>query len=181
LQSQITYTESELVFALQQKEENAFTYLYDNYAGALNGVVFAMVKDYTLSEDIVQDAFVKIWNNIANYDAEKGRLFTWMKKLIHNLTLDTIKSKGYKNQHKITSDEFALVNIETPNEVLSKIERTEFQHKLANLESKQKQIIDMCYFQGYTQQEIANELDMPLGSVKTKMRYAIIELRKIFN
>ncbi len=176
------YTEYELVRSLQNREEVAFSYLYDNYAGALNGIINAMVNDLALSEDILQETFLKIWRNIGNYDESKGKLFTWMRTIAHNLTLDTIKSKQYKQQSKVTSDEFAVTNIQDKNMGIdSKLDSADLKNKIGKLEHKQKIILDMSYFQGYTQEEIAKALEMPVGTVKTKLRSAIIELRKILN
>ena len=90
------YSEQELVNDLQQQDQQAFSYLYDNYSSALFGLIFKMVNDKELAEDILQEAFVKIWNNFSNYDSIRGRLFTWMINLTRNLTIDTLRSKGYK-------------------------------------------------------------------------------------
>src|SRR4051812_14493882 len=95
---------------LKQRDETAFAYLYDNYAGALNGVISRMVDDEQTAEDILQEAFVKIWNNFSQYDNTKGRLFTWMVNLTRNLTIDMLRSKGYKKQQKISGDENSVSN-----------------------------------------------------------------------
>ena len=94
------YNEDELVLMLQRQDQQAFAYLYDNYAPALNGVIFRLVEDKSLSEDILQEAFLKIWNNFSSYDRTKGRLFTWMMNLTKNLAIDTLRSKGYKKAVK---------------------------------------------------------------------------------
>ncbi len=179
--SRQSYTEQELVFSLKQKDEAAFSYLYDNYAAALNGVIYAMVNDFTISEDILQEAFLKIWNNIDAYDQTKGKLYTWMRRITHNLTLDTLKSNQHKYQSKVVSEESIITNVSVNNNVFTKLDSQDFKKKLQTLDKKQRLIIDMSYFQGYTQEEIAQELEMPVGTVKTKIRSAIIELRKIFN
>ena len=111
----IKYNEEELVQLLQQKDQQAFSYLYDNYAPALNAVICRMVEDQTLSEDILQEAFVKIWNNFNSYDKLKGRLFTWMVNLTRNLTVDTMRSKSYKKQTKISGDENSVNNLQDKN------------------------------------------------------------------
>jgi RNA polymerase sigma factor (sigma-70 family) len=165
---------------LRQKDQMAFSYLYDNYATALNGVIYAMVGDVTLTEDILQEAFVKIWKNIDAYDDTKGKLYTWIRRLTHNLTLDTLKSNQHKYRTKVVNDEMAVVNIQVSSTTLGKLDSLDFRKKLDMLDPKQRRIIDMSYYQGYTQEEIATELDMPVGTVKTKIRTAIIELRKVF-
>jgi len=178
LGSDIKYTEDELVAGLQQKDQQVFSYLYDNYAPALNAVIYKMVEDRELSEDILQEAFVKIWNNFTSYDKNKGRLFTWMLNLTRNLTIDTLRSKSYKKQSKISGDENVVSNIRDNNSVIEKFDSLGLVKQLENLKADQKQIIDMAYFSGFTQDEISKQLGIPLGTVKTKMRTAILELRK---
>ena len=172
------YTEDELVIHLQQRDQQAFSYLYDNYAAALNAVVYRMVENKELSEDIMQEAFVKIWNNFTSYDKTKGRLFTWMLNLTRNLTIDTLRSKGYKKQIKISSDENSVSNLQDSNFGIEKFDTLGLAKQLSTLKADQRQIIDMAYFNGFTQDEISKELGIPLGTVKTKMRTAILSLRK---
>ncbi|HUS00315.1 MAG TPA: sigma-70 family RNA polymerase sigma factor [Chitinophagaceae bacterium] len=173
------YSEEELVFALQQQDQGAFSYLYDNYSGALFGLIYKMVNDKELSEDILQEAFVKIWNNFTNYDSMKGRLFTWMINLTRNLTIDTLRSKGYKKQSKIYTDENSVNNLSDSTHAANKFDAMGIRKQLSLLKSDQKQLIDLAYFGGFTQDEISKQLGIPLGTVKTRMRAAILELRKL--
>jgi RNA polymerase sigma factor (sigma-70 family) len=179
LQAVNKYTEEELVDLLRRQDKPAFTYLYDNYAAALNGVIYRMVEDAALAEDILQEAFVKIWNNFNQYDHSKGRLFTWMLNLTKNLTIDTLRSKGYKKQSKISGDEYSVNNIPDTSSTLLKFDSLGIRKQLVNLKPEQRVIIEMAYFSGFTQDEIARELGVPLGTVKTRMRTAILELRKM--
>jgi RNA polymerase sigma-70 factor, ECF subfamily len=178
LSGPVKYTEEELVYQLGLKNQQAFSYLYDNYAPALNAVIYRMVEDQTLSEDILQEAFVKIWNSFNSYDKIKGRLFTWMVNITRNLTIDTMRSKGYKKQNKISGDENSVNNLQDNNSGIEKFDSMGVSKQLINLKPDQRQIIDLAYFKGYTQDEISKQLDIPLGTVKTKMRTAILELRK---
>lgn len=172
------YSEEELVVELQGRNQQAFSYLYDNYAGALNGVITRLVEDRELAEDILQEAFVKIWNNFSSYDTTKGRLFTWMINITRNLTIDTLRSKGYKKQQKISSDENSVSNYAESGAV-EKFDALGVRKQLVNLKPEQRVIIDLAYFNGYTQDEISKEMGIPLGTVKTRMRSAILELRKL--
>lgn len=175
----LKYSEEELVLLLKKKDQKAFAYLYDNYAAALNGVIYRMVEDKELSEDILQEAFVKIWNNFANYDPGKGRLFTWMLNISKNLTIDTLRSKGYKKQQKISSDENSVSNYGDTSINNDRFDSMGLRKQVSVLKPEQKSIIDLAYFGGYTQEEISKEMGIPLGTVKTRMRAAIMELRKI--
>jgi RNA polymerase sigma-70 factor (ECF subfamily) len=173
------YSEEELVYSLQQQDEQAFSYLYDNYSGALFGLICKMVSDRELAEDILQEAFIKIWNNFSSYDTVKGRLFTWMINLTRNLTIDTLRSKGYKQQSKIYSDENSVNNVSDSTRAAEKFDAMGIRNQLSLLTNDQRQIIDLAYFGGLTQDEISKQLGIPLGTVKTRMRAAIIELRKV--
>lgn len=173
------YSEEELVSLLQSKDQPAFSYLYDNYAPALKAVIMRMVDDVQIAEDILQEAFVKIWNNFSQYDAAKGRLFTWMINITRNLTIDTLRSKGYKKQQKISQDENFVSSTQDKNFYSTKFDTIGLRKQVQNLKPDQKIIIDLAYFNGYTQEEISKEMSIPLGTVKTRMRSAIIELRKL--
>jgi RNA polymerase sigma-70 factor, ECF subfamily len=138
-----------------------------------------MIDDEYLSEDILQEAFVKIWNNFEQYDSTKGRLFTWMINITRNLTIDTLRSKSYKKSQKISSDEFIVSNVADKNSNITKFDTLGLQKEVQKLKADQKIIIDLAYFNGYTQEEISKEMHIPLGTVKTRMRSAISELRKL--
>jgi RNA polymerase sigma-70 factor (ECF subfamily) len=173
------YSEEDLVLAMQQQDQSAFSYLYDNYSGALFGLIYKMVNDKELAEDILQEAFMKIWNNFSSYDNMKGRLFTWMINLTRNLTIDTLRSKGYKKQSKIYTSENSVNNLSDPAYAADKFDAMGIRKQLILLKNDQKQLIDLAYFGGFTQDEISKQLGIPLGTVKTRMRAAILELRKI--
>jgi RNA polymerase sigma-70 factor (ECF subfamily) len=100
LNSKTTYSEQELVALLQQRNEKAFGYLYDNYSGALYGIVHSIVTDKEVANDVLQIVFVNIWRKIELYDAAKGRLFTWMLNIARNAAIDEVRSKGYRASQK---------------------------------------------------------------------------------
>jgi RNA polymerase sigma factor (sigma-70 family) len=178
LGSEVKYSEDELVLLLQQRNQDAFSYLYDNYAGALNATILKIVDNKVLAEDILQDAFVKIWHNFSSYDKSKGRLFTWMLNITKNLTIDTIRSKGYRNQMKISSDENSVSEVQDAQTGIDKYDAMGMRKQLLQLKPDLRTIIDLSYFGGFTQDEIAKIIGIPIGTVKTRMRTALIELRK---
>lgn len=170
-----------MVSGLRTRNQQAFSYLYDNYSGALNGIIYRMVDNDHLREDILQEVFVKIYNNFAQYDSTKGRLYTWMANLTRNLTIDTLRSKGYKKQKKILANENTVITQEDKNYTAEQHDGIGLDKRLGQLKPEQKIVIDLAYFNGYTQDEIAKEIGIPLGTVKTRMRSAIIALRKIMD
>ena len=179
MQNTSHYSEEELIAQLRDRNQAAFTYLYDNYSSALNGIIYRMVDNEHLREDILQEAFVKIWNNFSQYDSTKGRLFTWLANLTRNLTIDTLRSKGYKKQQKILTNENSVVNHEDKNFSADQHDSIGLNKTIDKLKPEQQLVIDLAYFNGYTQDEIAKEVGIPLGTVKTRMRSAIIALRKL--
>lgn len=180
LSSTIIYTEPVLVALLQQQNRDAFSYLYDHYAPALNGVIFRMVEDRELTEDILQEVFLKIWHNFPNYDPAKGRLFTWMLQLTKNLTIDILRSKDYRQQQQIYGDENSVSEIAGLDNGNGKLDAIGLNKHILQLKPEHRILIDLAYFNGYTQEEIAKQTGIPLGTVKTRLRAAIIELKKIF-
>ena len=176
---ELKYSEEELIELLKARDETAFAYLYDHYCGALMGVIFRMLENRELSEDILQESFVKIWNNFSQYDSKKGRLFTWMVNLTRNLTIDTMRSKDFKKQTKIRQTEESVSNVSDPAGGSSNFDALGVRKYVDLLSPDQKQIVDLAYFEGFTQEEISQRLNMPLGTVKTRMRAAINQLRKI--
>jgi RNA polymerase sigma-70 factor (ECF subfamily) len=175
----IKYNEEELIALLKGGDESAFAYLYDNYSAALYGIIYRIINNNQLAEDILQEAFVKIWNNFSSYDASKGRLFTWMVNIARNLSIDTTRGKSYKQQMKIQSNENAVTNASNRVNENERFDLLGVRQQLTALKEDQKQIIDLAYFQGFTQNEISQKLGIPLGTVKTKIRTAILELKKI--
>jgi RNA polymerase sigma factor (sigma-70 family) len=178
LRPSLTYTEAELVQGLKARDEKVFSYVYDHYSPALYGVALKVVNDETTAVDVLQEIFLKIWRGIERYDAEKGRLFTWMLNIARNTAIDTLRSRSHKLGLKMQEignghhqQEQLTVQQSFDHLGLSKV--------LDQLNKEQRIIIDLAYYRGCTQEEIAKILDMPLGTVKTRMRNAIIQLRNI--
>ena len=160
------YSEDELVSLLQNKDAQAFSYLYDNYSAALYGIIYKMVEEKELAEDILQEAFVKIWNSFASYNNTKGRLFTWMLNVARNLTIDTLRSKGYKKQAKIQGFENSVNNVTDTSGGTAQFDSLGIRRHLTLLKNDQKQIIDLAYFSGFTQEEIAVSIAVPARSLR---------------
>ncbi|TJY66985.1 sigma-70 family RNA polymerase sigma factor [Sphingobacterium alkalisoli] len=179
--SPIHYLEEKtLISLLQNKDQRAFNYLYDNYAGALYGVIIRIVRSKTYADEVIQDVFVKIWNHVDTFDATKGRLYTWMINIARNVAIDCIKSKGVQNEQKNQSLPNIVDDKEKHNFTIAEdVDFIGFKNVLNELKTDWKLLIEMAYFEGYTQQEIAVKLDIPIGTVKTRTRGALLELKRI--
>jgi RNA polymerase sigma factor (sigma-70 family) len=177
----ISLSEDELVLALKNREKVAIEALYDMYSSSLYGVICRIVVDVETSEDVLQETFVKIWNSFSGYSSEKGRLFTWMVNIARNMAIDKIRSKDFKNQNKNHELENNVTFIDEQINTVYKPELLGIKELVATLKPEQKLILDLVYFKGYTHVEAADELGIPLGTIKTRLRMAILELRKHFN
>lgn len=174
----VTYEEGELISLLQNKNDQAFSYLYDNYAGALYGVVKQIVTDTELCNDVLQEVFVSIWKKIDTYDPAKGRLFTWMLNIARNASIDKVRSRNYQQslkQQPIDDNELShpVVRQGIDDFGLKKV--------LMKLKNEQRMLVDLSYYQGYTHEQIAKALNIPLGTVKTRLRSALVQLRTMLS
>ncbi|MVM41518.1 sigma-70 family RNA polymerase sigma factor [Spirosoma sp. HMF3257] len=175
-------SESVLIEKLIQRDQQAFQWLYDQYSPALYGVVLRIVRDDEQAADLLQDIFVKIWKNLDGYDASKGRLFTWMLNVARNTAIDSLRARKTQPASAIrTDDENVHIvdrqhNTEQPNP-----EHIGIKDIVEKLRPERKQLIDLVYFGGYTHEEAAEKLNLPLGTVKTRVRAALQELKQLFN
>lgn len=168
----------ELVCMLKQRTRESFAELYDKYSPALYGIICKIINDATAAEDVLQEAFVKIWKNIDNYAEEKGALFTWVLSIARHTAIDYLRSKQNKLRYQIqncNSTEYIEKSapVHPENTCLS------YRNIIAKLEPKYRQVLDLVYFFGYTQDEVSKMLDLPLGTVKTRARTGLQMLRKL--
>jgi RNA polymerase sigma-70 factor (ECF subfamily) len=177
----IKIPEDQLVALLKAKDEKAFGILYDNYSAALYGVISRIVADDEIAQDVMQDAFVKIWKNIGAYDTSKGRLFTWIVNVARNAAIDEIRSLSFRKQGQNQSLDAAVNRSVQGKNSTHKEDHIGLKETVSGLKPEYRVIIDLLYFKGYTQEEASKELNLPLGTVKTRTRAALIQLREIFN
>lgn len=177
----IALSEEELIRGLKGKDTSVMKVLCDMYSGALFGVISRVVVQTEIAEDLLQETFVKIWNSAGSYDASKGRLFTWMMNVARNLSIDKVRSKDFKNSTKNQDIENNVSFIDEQKKVNFNADTLGLKDLVTNLKPDFQNVLDMIYFKGYTHVEAAEELNLPLGTVKTRVRMAILELRKKFN
>jgi len=173
------YSEEQLIVSLKDRNENGFHYLYDHYSGALYGVILRIVQSKDYTEEIIQDVFVKIWNSIHQYDSSKGRFYTWMINIARNTAIDYLKSKSFQNELKNQPLPDFVYNSAELSTTNNSSDFIGFNNVLDKLETDKKELIDLAYYQGYTQNEISEKLKIPLGTVKTKMRNALMKLKDL--
>lgn len=162
---------------LKQRQEAAFNYLYDHYSGSLYSVIINIVTDRELSNDLLQEVFIKIWRQIETYDHAKGRLFTWMLNVARNASIDAIRSKSF--QQNLQNRELTDNMNEAGGSMQINTDKIGLRRIVHQLKDDYKVLVELSYFEGYTQDEISKMLNVPLGTVKTRLRMALIQLKQV--
>lgn len=167
----------ELFKRVQRGDKAAFAQVYDAYSEALFGLCVSILGSEEEAADALQDACVKIWKNAGRFDPAKARLFTWMLNITRNTCIDR-----YRKLAKTTKVDIQAVDksVDISKASQIKVDHIGLKDLASELRPEQLKMIEFLYYRGYTQQEVADDLDMPLGTVKTTARTAIHELRKIF-
>ena len=168
--------EKQIISLLQLGDQQAVSLIYKNYANTLIGLIYKVVKSDVLAEEVLQDTFVKIWKNAAQYNPQKGRLFTWFANIARNAAIDKVRSASFQRQSKTDHTE-NFVGIKEVGQEIQHTTDSGLRKVIDSLDDKYKNLIDLVYFQGYTQREIEKEFKIPLGTVKSRLRSAIKELR----
>jgi RNA polymerase sigma factor (sigma-70 family) len=178
LSIQPKYTEQDLVLALKERNNQAYSYLYDNYSGALYSIILQILEESELANDVLQEVFINIWRKIESYDSTKGRLFTWMLNIARNLSIDVLRSKSYQNTQK-NQELPENVHVRAGSQVVRlNTDAIGLKKVLERLKIEQRVLIELSYFKGYTHEEIAEIEEIPLGTVKTRIRNALLQLRE---
>ena len=172
--------EGQIAGLLALADRRAIDLIYENYAETLLGLIKRIVESHEVAEEVLQDTFIKIWKNARKYEPSKGRLFTWFANIARNTAIDRLRSAGFRQQQKTTSTE-NLVDMNVMGSENAQIEDTCLSAVLASLDPKYRELIELTYFQGYSQRDIEKELGIPLGTIKTRLRTAINELRSKLN
>lgn len=171
--------EKKIIRLLQNKDKAIIDYLYDNYSAALYGIILRIVNSEEMAQDVLQDVFIKIWKYGPRYDETKASLFTWMLNIARNTAIDVTRSSYFKKTSKNQEINSAVYN----NESMSwerNVDQIGLKKLVENLDQKYREVIDLVYFQGFTQKEVQEHLNIPIGTVKTRVRIGLRELKKLF-
>lgn len=172
----LKYNESDLVAHLKSADVRQFEIIYDHFSTALYGIINKILDSNEQAQDVLQEVFFKIWNNSSSYNPEKSRLFTWMLAIARNSAADYIRSQGVKEkQFQQEGSQNNVVKKDTS--VINPFDTKKLTKVPGALKEEHKQIIDLMYFKGFTQDEISKQLKISLGSVNTTSRTAIQMLR----
>ena len=172
-----TLIERHIVSLLAEKDDKAISLLYENYGDTLFGVAYKVVKDEDLAQDVLQESFIKIWKKADSYDASKAKLFTWLFRITRNTAIDKLRSLNNKADKEVQIDvsdvyKVGVMGIDP--------EHLDIQENLDKLEEKYRIVLEALFFEGMTQQEASEELDIPLGTIKSRLKIGLRELGKIY-
>ena len=173
-----TQIEQDIIQLLKTGDKKALTLLYDNYSNSLFGVALKITKDEALAKDALQESFIKIWKNSHKYDAKKAKLFTWLYRITKNTAIDKLRSFNNRNSREIQIESSNVYSVSTPSLNQDVIDLRQHVDKL---EQKYKTVLNALFFEGMTQQEASDELDIPLGTIKSRLKIALRELKKVYN
>jgi RNA polymerase sigma factor (sigma-70 family) len=176
----IKISEEDLISLLADRKTKGMEILYDNYSAALYGVIYRITRNDEVAEDVLQDSFLKIWNNFSQYDSSKGRLFTWMVNIVRNQAIDKVRSKDFVNQSQNQQIDMTVSFIDESKHPSYNPDTIGLKEMVNKLGTEYKQVIDLIFFEGYSQSEAAEKLNIPLGTIKTRSRTAIMKLRELF-
>ncbi len=172
-----TLLEKHIVDLLREGDEKAISLLYEHYGDTLYGVAYKVVRDEELAQDILQESFIKIWNKAHTYDPGKAKLFTWLFRITRNNAIDKLRSLSNKVEREIQIDVSDVYNVGEEN---IRPELMDMKKQLDKIEPKYQIVLEALFFEGMTQQEASEELGIPLGTVKSRLKIGLRELRKIY-
>ena len=168
-----------LVEKFKQKDVKAFESLYNMYRDSMQGVIYNIVRDNDIAEEVMQDVFIKAWHNASTYSSKKGRFFTWILNIARNAAIDKTRSKAFKKTKQNLDSDFFVDILETSESLDNSTDAIGIKKFVGKLAEKCKAVIELLYFKGYTQVEASETLNMPIGTIKTRNRNCIKELRNL--
>jgi RNA polymerase sigma-70 factor (ECF subfamily) len=176
--------DSALLQRIASRDQNAFAVLYDRYATVLYSLCLSILQRANDAEDVLQECFLQIWEKAHAFDGLKGSVHTWLVTMTRNRAIDRLRSKHFQicrqQQADFDFDMIASADSFSPLDQAAAAERTHHVRKaFATLPLAQREVLQMAYFDGYSQSEIAGHLRIPLGTVKTRTRQAIKKLHAL--
>ena len=173
--------DEDLMQLVQRGDPRAFELVYDRHSGAAFSLAYRMVGRGNVAEDVVQEAFLSIWRSGARYERARGSVRTWVLGIVHHRAIDQLRRSSVHDKRR-ASDEGLEERLEsgerTDNEVARREEAASIRSAMDTLPADQSHVIELAYFGGFTHSQIADMLDMPIGTVKGRMRLGLDKLRR---
>jgi RNA polymerase sigma-70 factor (ECF subfamily) len=171
--------DEDLISLVQTNDAEAFATLYDRHSRAAHSLAYRMMGERQAAEDLVQDAFLKLWRSAARYRPERGSVRSWLLAIVHNQAIDQLRSLSSRRrmQEKVEASAPKVQPSEAFSESWRNAQREQIREALKGLPAEQLKVLELAYFSGYKQVEIAELLGLPLGTVKGRMRLGLKKMR----
>ncbi len=170
--------EQKIIALLNRGDKYALNLLYEHYSDSLYGVILKVTANEEIAEDALQETFIKVWKNAHKYDSTKAKLFTWLYRIARNTAIDKLRSFNNRYKKEIQIDKSNVYILPTLNLNQDVIDLKEH---LGRLEDKYQIVLNALFFEGMTQQEASEELNIPLGTVKSRLKIGLRELKKVYD
>jgi RNA polymerase sigma-70 factor (ECF subfamily) len=171
--------DSNLVARMQGRDPHALAELYDRYGRVVYSLILRVVRDTGIAEDLVQETFLRVWNRVHGFDAQKGSIGPWLLAVARNRAIDYLRSAGGRERNAVEFEETdhpaLYTNLE--QDILASDKARRVKSAIEKLSPNQRQVIELAYFEGLSQTEMAERMGQPLGTVKTWVRTALKHLR----
>ncbi|MGB5945866.1 RNA polymerase sigma factor [Paenisporosarcina sp.] len=176
------FTDAQLYVRMRAKDQSALEELYDRYERLVYSFAYRMTQNAQMAEDTVQEVFIKLWKEHAPYTEDKGKFSSWLLTMTRNTSLDALRKKGKQQEVGLLDKDAEQIKVpieEMPEQMLEWKEKGAVLHKaISRLKVDQRTIVELFYFNGLSQESISSKLDIPLGTVKSRIRLALQHLRK---
>lgn len=173
-----TPLEQQIVELLANGDKKALNLLYENYANSLYGVILKVTINEEIAQDALQETFVKVWKNAKKYDSKKAKLFTWLYRIAKNTAIDKLRSFNNRFEKEVQIDKSNVYILPTAN--LNQ-DVMDLKEHVARLDEKYQIVLKALFFEGMTQQEASDELEIPLGTIKSRLKIGLRELKKVYD
>jgi RNA polymerase sigma-70 factor, ECF subfamily len=179
-----TLDDVELIGLIVRSEPAALSQLYDRYSRLVFSIAYSLVGDYATTEEITQDVFIRVWERASQYRSDQGKVSTWLISIARHRSIDMLRRQGVRPQdHTVSWAESTIDGMpsdDDPQEAAElSMQRQRVRAAISTLPEDQKQALALAYFNGYTHRQIAERLEQPLGTVKTRIRLAMQKLRQL--
>jgi len=176
----LAHLSDEAIVALAARsDEIAFAELYDRYGRIAYGLALRVLRDEALAEDAVQEAFLAIWRGASRFIPERAKASTWILTLVHRRAVDLVRREERRRTEPLEDTDAAGADVSAEDVAWLRFERERVQEALRQLPDQQREAIELAYYGGFTQSELAERLGRPLGTIKTQMRAALASLGEL--
>lgn len=165
---------------MQRGDQSSVTALYDRHGGAAYGLAYRITNDGSLAEDVVQEAFVSVWKQCGRFDTNRGQVRSWLLTIVHHKAIDAVRRRTNRPERRLPEGPEEFVDGQARPEQLAEMtmDATAVREAVALIPEEQRKTVLMAYFEGLTHVEIAERMEVPLGTVKSRLRIGLEKMRE---